>query len=202
MTNFTFLGLLFLVSLILALIKYGSLANSYKNEAWQLKFIEIWKSFVSFFLGGIIGYYFVSVRWNLLLKGEPFSTGDFVLIFIFNSNIITQRLVSSFNLKEGSNVERYKNWVQAADMIRDYPLGGVGLGNYARAVDPTAENRSSIYAHNLFLDIELILTIRISKPLKKTPVKKVICKILIIKMELHKWPNRYNHRRYIIRFYA
>lgn len=77
----------------------------------------------------------------------------FVLIFFINSNIITQRLATSFNLKEGSNAERYKNWTQAAEMIRDYPLGGVGLGNYARTVDPTAADRSSIYAHNLFLDI-------------------------------------------------
>ena len=75
------------------------------------------------------------------------------LLLAFNSNVVSQRLASSFNLKEGSNAERYKNWVQAADMVRDYPLGGVGLGNYARTVDPTASNRSSIYAHNLFLDI-------------------------------------------------
>jgi len=77
----------------------------------------------------------------------------FVLIFVFNSNIITQRLATSFNLKEGSNAERYKNWTQATGMIQDYPLGGVGLGNYAKTVDPTAADRSSIYAHNLFLDI-------------------------------------------------
>jgi len=79
----------------------------------------------------------------------------FILIFIFNSNIITQRLASSFNMKEGSNAERYKNWTQAAGMVQDYPLGGVGLGNYARTVDPRlgGAERSSIYAHNLFLDI-------------------------------------------------
>jgi putative inorganic carbon (hco3(-)) transporter len=62
-------------------------------------------------------------------------------------------LASSFNMKEGSNVERYKNWTQAVEMIRDYPLGGVGLGNYAHTVDPTAADRSSIYAHSLLLDI-------------------------------------------------
>jgi len=102
------------------------------------------------------GLFFAGVflkRSGVLGKAIVAAAAIFVLIFIFNSNIITQRLVSSFNLKEGSNAERYKNWVQAADMIRDYPLGGVGLGNYARTVDSMAENRSSIYAHNLFLDI-------------------------------------------------
>ncbi|HLM83824.1 MAG TPA: O-antigen ligase family protein, partial [Candidatus Bathyarchaeia archaeon] len=77
----------------------------------------------------------------------------FVVIFAFNSNVIIQRFASSFNPKEGSNAERYRNWVQAVDIIRDNPLGGVGLGNYARAIDPTAPDRSSIYAHDLFLDI-------------------------------------------------
>lgn len=110
-------------------------------------------AYLGFLAGGL---FFASVflkRSGVLGKAIVAAAAIFVLIFIFNSNIITQRLISSFNLKEGSNAERYKNWVQAADMIRDYPLGGVGLGNYARTVDPTAPNRSSIYAHNLFLDI-------------------------------------------------
>jgi len=81
------------------------------------------------------------------------SVAIFVTIFIFNSSSVTQRLGSSFNLKEGSNAERYKNWVQAVNIIQNHPLGGVGLGNYARTVDPTESTRSSIYAHNLFLDI-------------------------------------------------
>jgi O-antigen ligase len=102
------------------------------------------------------GVFFAAVflkRSGVLGKALVAIVAIFFLIFVFNSNIITQRLASSFNLKEGSNVERYKNWVQAADMIQDYPLGGVGLGNYARTVNPAAVGRSSIYAHNLFLDI-------------------------------------------------
>jgi O-antigen ligase len=102
------------------------------------------------------GIFFATVflkRSGILGKALVAIAAVFVLMFFFNSNVITQRLASSFNLKEGSNAERYKNWVQATGMIQDYPLGGVGLGNYARTVDPTAAGRSSIYAHNLFLDI-------------------------------------------------
>jgi len=104
------------------------------------------------------GVFFAAVflkRSGVLGKALVVSVVIFALIFIFNSSIITQRLASSFDLKEGSNAERYKNWVQAVEMIRDYPLGGVGLGNYARTVDPRlgGADRSSIYAHNLFLDI-------------------------------------------------
>jgi O-antigen ligase len=56
-------------------------------------------------------------------------------------------------VREGSNAERLKNWAQAVEIIRDHPLAGVGLGNYSRLIDATVPDRSSIYAHNLFLDI-------------------------------------------------
>ena len=111
------------------------------------------------YLGLIAGCIFFVViflkRSGVFGKALVIAGVFFVIIFIFNSNIISQRLGSSFDLKEGSNVERYKNWVQAADMIQNYPWGGVGLGNYARTVDPRlgGADRSSIYAHNLFLDI-------------------------------------------------
>jgi O-antigen ligase len=73
--------------------------------------------------------------------------------FLFYSSAISRRLASSFNPKEGSNIERMKNWREAADIISDHPFSGVGIGNYSVTVEPTAEDRSSIYAHNLFLDI-------------------------------------------------
>jgi O-antigen ligase len=106
------------------------------------------------FLTGIIFFALALSKKSGILGKALFAVGViFVLIFIFNSNIISRRLASSFDLKEGSNSERYKNWVQAVEVIRDHPLGGVGMGNYSRAIDPTAAERSSIYAHNLFLDI-------------------------------------------------
>jgi hypothetical protein len=109
------------------------------------------------YLGLLAGGLFFAVvflkRSGALGKVLVVIVSIFILVFSFNSNLISQRLASSFNLKEGSNAERYKNWSEALEMIRDYPATGVGLGNYARTVDPMAADRSSIYAHNLFLDI-------------------------------------------------
>lgn len=76
-----------------------------------------------------------------------------VTIFIFNFGAISQRFISIFNLKEGSNAERIKNWKEAVEIIKDHPLIGVGLGSYAATIEPTVGERSSIYAHNIFLDI-------------------------------------------------
>jgi putative inorganic carbon (hco3(-)) transporter len=110
-------------------------------------------AYLGLLAGGIFFAVIVLKRSAVLGRALVAIVAIFVLIFIVNSNIVTQRLATSFNLKEGSNAERFKNWVQASEMIQDYPFGGVGLGNYARTVDPTAADRSSIYAHNLFLDI-------------------------------------------------
>jgi len=105
-------------------------------------------------LAGIFFFVIIILKRSKISKKAIAGIGTIlILIAVFNSGAISQRLASSFNLKEGSNVERYKNWTEAVDIIRDYPLGGVGLGNYARAVDPSSADRSSIYAHNLFLDI-------------------------------------------------
>lgn len=72
-------------------------------------------------------------------------------VFIFKSPI-GSRFLTSFNAKEGSNMGRIETWKQAADIIKNNPLG-VGLGNYALEVKATASYREPFYAHNLYLDI-------------------------------------------------
>lgn len=99
--------------------------------------------FTAFFLG----------RSGYLGKASVVLALFVALLFLIYPKPISQRLVSVFNLKEGSNKERMKNWEEAFGIILDHPLAGVGLGGYATTVDPAAEDRSSIYAHNIFLDI-------------------------------------------------
>lgn len=89
------------MSLILGLIKYGSIANSYKNSPWQLKFVEIWNDFVNFFLAGLVGYYFIIVRLPFLLKGEALSISDFILFIIFALGLFGHLCVMSKNITDG-----------------------------------------------------------------------------------------------------
>ena len=79
----------------------------------------------------------------------------FVIIFLFSSsnNIIAQRFLSTFNPAEGSNSGRLEIWRQSLNIIREYPLIGVGLGNYSLTIKPSTDYREPIYAHNIFLDI-------------------------------------------------
>ncbi len=76
------------------------------------------------------------------------------IIFVsFVSGSIAARFLSSFDLTEGSNVERIKNWRQGAEILSDNLLTGVGIGNYSFYLDPTTPYRTPIYAHNLYLDL-------------------------------------------------
>ena len=67
-------------------------------------------------------------------------------------NPVAGRLISSFDIQEGSNQGRLSNWQQALAIIKAHPLG-VGIGNYSLAVDPRAAYREPIYAHNAYFDI-------------------------------------------------
>jgi O-antigen ligase len=75
-----------------------------------------------------------------------------LMIFLVPNNPVSSRFVSSFDLQEGSNQGRVNNWEQALNIIARNPWG-VGIGNYSLAVNPTADYREPIYAHDLYLDI-------------------------------------------------
>lgn len=101
MINFIVIGLLFLFSIVLGLIKYGSLADQYKGKSWQLKFIEFWNDFINFFIAALVGYYFVLIRLPLLVKGESLNVGDFFLFVIFALGVFGHLCVMSKNITEG-----------------------------------------------------------------------------------------------------
>ncbi|MFA5871794.1 MAG: O-antigen ligase family protein [Parcubacteria group bacterium] len=109
------------------------------------------------YMGMLIGMMFFVVlllfKKGWLAKGLLIASIFLVVLFAVSRTTILARLSSSFNLREGSNAERIKNWEQAYEVITYYPLIGVGLGNYASVVNSEAKERSSIYAHNTYLDI-------------------------------------------------
>jgi hypothetical protein len=114
MSYLIILGTIFIVSLIFGYIKYlgnvyykydhlKDIKSSSKNAPWQWKFVEIWGSFVGYFFGGLIGYYFICVRLKPILSGETLNVADFILLFIFGL-CITGWLPYFFkNITEGIN---------------------------------------------------------------------------------------------------
>ncbi len=103
---------------------------------------------------GIVFFAAATARGRKWLGKGLIIMGILIIIAVFLSPpTVSQRFVSAFNLKEGSNAERIKNWKQATEIVFSHPLFGVGPGNYAVQIDPTAGEQSSIYAHNTFLDV-------------------------------------------------
>lgn len=88
------------ISILLGYIKYRSIAFQYKDKSCELKFIELWNNVINFFIAGLIGYYFVTVRWFFLKEGSTISVGDILLLLVFILGIFGHLCVMSHNLTE------------------------------------------------------------------------------------------------------
>lgn len=75
------------------------------------------------------------------------------LVAVIPGNSFTQRLMSSFDGSDTSNTARVEIWSEALAIWAESPMIGTGLGAFSYAVDPSADYRTPIYAHNLLLDI-------------------------------------------------
>jgi len=76
-----------------------------------------------------------------------------LLILIIPGTPISDRLYSSFDLDEGSNMGRLEMWQQAGQVGLGNFWTGVGLGNYSLEVNSALDYRNPVTAHNLYLDI-------------------------------------------------
>ena len=135
--------------------------KNWKNFTLVGIFLMLLSALLSFARGAYLGIIAGGVFFLIIYFKRAGSLSKFfavcavvaVVASIFFSGSIKNRLASAFNPQEGSNSERIQNWKQAADLIKEHPFSGVGLGNYSHAVSPLSPERSSIYAHNIFFDI-------------------------------------------------
>jgi len=109
------------------------------------------------YLGLFAGAIFVGISfWQRIDRKYKITMGALLslgLLIAIVPSPISQRFISSFDLKEGSNQGRIAMWRKAAEVVLENPLLGVGIGNYPLEVSPTATYRDPIYAHNTYLDI-------------------------------------------------
>ncbi len=107
------IGIIFIVSLVLGSISYyaSHCYNPekderifYKHAPWQWKFFEVWNSVSNFFLAGLIGYFFILVRWDPISKGGLINITDLVLFFLFAMCLFRWFPYLIKNFTEGINV--------------------------------------------------------------------------------------------------
>jgi hypothetical protein len=82
MNNLFVWVLLFLISIILGYLTYKE-ASPKNNNGRIFAFMNIFRHTVGYFIGSIIGYYFVQVRYNGIIKGGNLTIGDLILGLIF-----------------------------------------------------------------------------------------------------------------------
>lgn len=149
-----FLGLL--IPLVLGLFM------KLKNKFLLLSLgVLLLADFLTFSRGGYLGLFAGAAFLAILFWGKigiRYKAASIIVVIgaafiLLIPNPISSRLFSSFNLKEGSNQGRLEMWIKASDVTRDFPVFGVGIGNYPLTVKPTADYRDPIYAHNTYLDI-------------------------------------------------
>ena len=124
-------------------------------------FVMFLADLLTFSRGGYLGLFAgfllaIGFLWNRLGKSARTGFGVVFLagaILLFVPGPISERFVSIFNFKEGSNMGRIETWKKAGKIIGEHPFFGVGIGNYALEIDPKADYRDPIYAHSLYLDV-------------------------------------------------
>lgn len=117
--------------------------------------------FLSFSRGGYLGVlaavFFalicVGKRGNKKTKKTIIISISIFFLLIVLIGPVRARLLSTFNLQGGSVAGRIKIWKKAFAVFSQHPLLGVGLGNYVHRINPAANYRFPIYAHNTYLDI-------------------------------------------------
>lgn len=105
-------------------------------------------------LAGFIAVFFVFwFKFSVKYKIASFLAIILTIGALFFPSPVSDRLFSSLNLKEGSNIGRFEMWKKACFVSVENPFLGVGIGNYSLEVKPSASYREPIYAHNTYLDI-------------------------------------------------
>jgi O-antigen ligase len=146
---------------ILAPISLGIFLKSKKLFYFGCFFVMILADFLTYSRGGYVGIFaggiFLLVFfWKKISRkirvALVVSAVSFLLV-LFIPSPISERFLSSFDIREGSNQGRLIMWEKAAEVTLDNPFFGVGIGNYPLQVKPSANYRDPIYAHNTYLDI-------------------------------------------------
>ena len=117
---------------------------------------------LTFSRGGYLGLLFslavfVFFAWQRFDSKDKKFFGATVLlaavILLLVGRPVANRLISSFDAQEGSNLGRLAIWQDSRQIIKKNPITGVGLGNYSLAVSFSQDYRNAVTSHNLYLDI-------------------------------------------------
>ena len=105
MNNITVWLILGVASIIFGIFdRIVALKNqAFKDESVIFWFFEVWRSSVSYFITGVIGYFLVAIRWPDIVQSGSLSVGDFVLCLTFFIGVLGWWPYFIKNITEGIN---------------------------------------------------------------------------------------------------
>jgi len=111
MNNLIVWLVIIIISFIVSLMNYrGTIIYkadkdiNHKEAPFSWKFFQIWNFFICFFLGGLIGYYFIAIRFKQLSHGDNLASIDIILVLIFIMSLIGYLPHFLKNITEGIQV--------------------------------------------------------------------------------------------------
>lgn len=126
-----------MISVIGLTIMLGGLFVTYTRGAWVAVGIAVLCLFV------------INKKYKLLSI-----LALFIPILFLKDKLGLQRLNSIIEFKHPDNIERINGWISSIHMIADYPLTGIGFGNfrasYLEYMLPQAQEKL-VHAHNILL---------------------------------------------------
>ena len=72
-----------------------------KSKSWW--FFEIWRDVVSYFITGVIAYFFLAIRWPKIAESGNLFVSDFILFFAFFIGVLGWWPYFIKNITEGIN---------------------------------------------------------------------------------------------------
>ncbi len=154
-----FLGMTLPFSIVLLTIKKRP--QKYYIFYGLISLVNLICLILTFSRGGYIGLLTAGL-WLLIISCRKikkkqrsllFGVLIFLAVLVFSIGPVRTRLLSSFDLSEGSVAGRIEIWQQAFSVWQGNFFLGVGIGNYSYYLNPLFDYRLPVYAHNTYLDI-------------------------------------------------
>ena len=98
MNNLAYWIIIIILSVVLGVIKYFYAIEPERRKGVIFVFNEIWNQTIGIFLGGVIIYYLISIRFPLIAEQRSIDAIDLILLFVVVMSLLgwTPYLIKNF----------------------------------------------------------------------------------------------------------
>lgn len=151
-----------LLVMALPIIYYAGKAEKQRLLKWSLHFCALATFFTIFvtrsrggFLGMCVVMFFLAIRTKYKVTGAIFAPLAIGLVLLLTPDVITERFrtIREDGREDHSAQQRLRAWNVCLQIMRDYPLTGVGFRNLMSVYGNYEDEADARVAHNSFLQM-------------------------------------------------